>query len=330
MRKDAYDCGLATTGTESAQANGRRVNDSGTLGEAQARSLSTRMGALVARIVRKLPLRVWARLLPPVPPDEGILRLFVTGCPRTGTTALCELLNADPRVVVTNELGHFRLRTWDDPAFSDRFLELFGRFEVYYREIQTRLFKLKGISLDEMIEHHRCASLTGEQSYHHLLSQLPASVRVVGDKLPIYYLDELDLLLERYPGSRCIVTVRDGRAVIASQMRHHRGDLEPGGWTAAGVEQAEWLWLEQTKRLLGYVGRIDPARVFIVRYEDAVSDPDGMLDRLSRFLGLAPPLSNAGGHYRPVNLQTWRKTHPEIDRRLSPSFVMLLDLLGYH
>ncbi|MHB2021445.1 MAG: sulfotransferase family protein [Candidatus Xenobia bacterium] len=267
----------------------------------------------------------------PLLAGRGLTPVLIAGCPRTGTTALNQLLNQDPRILITNELGYMRF--WDDPRFSSHYRSLFTEHKFYYEEIQREVYEAKNISFEEMLALHDGRELSGKQFVELLCDRLPAPVKFVGDKLPDYYLKMVPDLSERYPDLKFIITLRDGRSVIASQIRIHQEHVEmnadPHSWMKPDIRSAEFLWIEQTRMLLSALATVPPDRVHIVRYEDAVQEPQQMLQGLAGFLGLDSTIVDARQMYQPVNVDAWKRDHPTMMDQLSADFKTYLKLLGY-
>jgi hypothetical protein len=144
--------------------------------------------------------------------NEGTSRtfLFVTGCPRSGTTAIGDLLNTHPGIVLGIE--RFILRAFNNPGFSlepslyehDRFFEIRPKDTFYddlegfyagYREMRTK--------------YHRS--------------------RYIGDKLPNLY-QSMERFQKVFPSNAKIVIIfRNIFHVAASYIRRAR-NLDDHFW----------------------------------------------------------------------------------------------------
>ena len=140
--------------------------------------------------------------------------------------------------------------------------------------------------------------------------------------------------MEDNPGARLIITVRDGRDVVASQLRNYEHPSEYGhqDWRRATVREAQSLWLKYMLAWERWRPQL-PARRFIeLRYEDAVADVDTLLRRLLELTGAELDLAGFDAFrefYRPTHVGTWRKTHPDLDQHLSEDFLACLGRWGY-
>jgi hypothetical protein len=245
--------------------------------------------------------------------------LIVTGCPRTGTSTLCKLLSKDPRILVTNEANTYF--NWKNPIGSFLSDLLSNPQGVTYG-----LLKSNDISPEELAELAAERNMSGEQFYELLKER--SRKPIVGDKVPVGYLIKLNELSKAFPQAKFLITLRDGRDVVASQIRHFRNSAVRQHWHRADIEQAQGMWLGLTKILLNQVLLVAPDRFFILRYEYLVDETDDALAALSEFLGLDDPIKNRN-IFKSVHTGVWKKEHPDMMTRLSAEFKTYLTLLGY-
>jgi hypothetical protein len=83
---------------------------------------------------------------------------------------------------------------------------------------------------------------------------------------------------------KLIWLVRDGRGVARSIARNQRKSLEQGAHE----------WRRRNEEAGAIVRRLDPARWIQVRYETLCAEPAQTLERLWRFIGVAPERLNGG------------------------------------
>lgn len=162
--------------------------------------------------------------------------LIITGCPRTGTTALGKLLNNSDGVCIFRETRMF------EPGHSaaTTLLRKTHRLSDSRRTQGMLDWLRKGLgNPDIRVRHLRemipladnCAP--AEQVLSYLLSLARVPISVIGDKTPISYVKCVGKVIKRFPRSRWIFVYRDPRAVAFSG--HQRF-----GWpVAAGFEK--WL-----------------------------------------------------------------------------------------
>ena len=124
--------------------------------------------------------------------------LFIAGCPRSGTSALTFLLNEHPQLAIGFE-RYKRVRAQLDPFHF--------RAEQFFSPLSAE------------------TDIRGALLYERLRARWErGTVRVVGDKVPLYT-RVLPTLLERFPGARVLVLVRDPLEVARS-FRRRAGDAE--------------------------------------------------------------------------------------------------------
>ncbi|WP_241387145.1 sulfotransferase family protein [Rhodococcus sp. CH91] len=271
-------------------------------------------GALIARLLSEA---AWRKH--PEHADVPITRpIFVTGLPRTGTTALHRLLAADP--------AHQGLEMWltempqprpprsawaADPVFSA--IEAgFARHHVEHPEFM-------GVHYMSAAEVEECWQLL-RQSFrsvsYECLAHLPSYSRWLADQdwtgaytrhrrnlqligLPDAdkrwvlknpsHLFALDELLTVYPDALVVVTHRDPRTVIPSVCSLAAHATE--GWSETFVGETIGrtqldLWARGFEHFTQARARHDPAQFVDVDYRDFVADPLGSVGALYDRFGL--------------------------------------------
>lgn len=275
-------------------------------------------GSLVARLLSQAAWRrhecAGVRIDRPV---------FVTGLPRTGTTALHRLLTADPAhqglEVWLTEVPQPRppRATWaDDPVFQ--------AIQAGFERHHTRHPEFMGVhymSADMVEECWLLLRQSMRSVSFECLAHLPAySAWLAGqDWAPAYrrhrrnlqliglpdagrrwvlknpsHLFALDALLKVYPDALVIQTHRSPRTAMASMCSLAAQASE--GWSdvftgaVIGRDQLE-LWSRGLERFRAERARHDPARFFDVDYDDFVRDPLGTVEAVYAYFGL--PLGDA-------------------------------------
>lgn len=249
--------------------------------------------------------------------------IFVTGLPRTGTTALHRLLCADP--------AHQGLEMWlteapqprppretwaDDPVFRQlqdglrrqhvadpEFMGLHSMsadtVEECWRLLRQSMMSISYESLAHVPSYSKWLAgqdWTGAYRRHRRNLQLIGA----GDagrrwvlKNPSH-LFALDALTSVYPDALVVQTHRDPRAVIASSSslsrRATEGQSEIFQGEVIGRDQLE-LWARGANRFLADRARYDPAQFIDVHFEDFAADPVGTAERIYRHFGF--PLTTA-------------------------------------
>ena len=287
------------------------------LGEQVTRALLR--GALVARLLSEAGWQAH-----PACQAAAVERpVFVTGLPRTGTTALHRLLAADP--------AHQGLELWlaeapqprpprpawaGDPVFQ-RIAAACARHHVEHPEFMGVHY----IAADQVEECWQLLRQSMRSVSFECLAHLPAysawlrnqdwteadrrhrrNLQLIGLndagrrwvlKNPSH-LFALDALLAAYPDALVIQTHRAPRAAIASVCSLAAQATD--GWSEAfrgpviGRDQLE-LWASGLERFLAERARHHAARFYDVPYEDFVADPFGTVEGAYGYFGL--PLSGA-------------------------------------
>ncbi|MFI0484399.1 sulfotransferase family protein [Actinomadura sp. 9N215] len=271
-------------------------------------------GALVAR---QFSEAAWRRY--PGHADVRVERpIFVTGLPRTGTTALHRLLTADP--------AHQGLDLWlaetprprppreiwaDDPVFQAidagyrrHHVENPEFMGVHYISADTveecwQLLRQSMLSVSfECLAHvPGYSSWLADQNWTPAYRRHRRNLQLIGLndagrrwvlKNPSH-LFALDALLDVYPDALIVQMHRAPRTAMASMcsLAAHA----TAGWSdvftgaTIGRDQLD-LWSRGLARFRGERARHDPAQFFDVHYDDFVRDPIGTVESVYRHFGL--------------------------------------------
>ncbi len=285
-------------------------------GEKVARAMLR--GALAARLVSEAGWRAY--------PEHGQVRLdrplFVTGLPRTGTTALHRLLTADP--------AHQGLELWLAEAPQPRPQPATWADNPVFRYIQAGCERHHVEHPEFMGVHYMAADQVEEcwqllrQSMRSVswecLAHLPSysawlrgqdwtgAYRRHGRNLQLIGLGDgrswvlknpshlfaLDALLAVYPDALIVQTHRAPEVAIASVCS--LAAQATAGWSdtfagpVIGRDQLE-LWASGLERFGAERARHDPAQFCDVAYDDLVADPVGTAEAVYAHFGL--PFSGA-------------------------------------
>jgi Sulfotransferase family len=286
-------------------------------GEKAARALLR--GALVARLLSEAGWQAH--------PDCATVRVerpvFVTGLPRTGTTALHRLLVADP--------AHQGLELWlaeapqprpprsawaDDPLFQ-YIAAACARHHVEHPEFmgvhyvaadqveecwQLLRQSMRSVSFECLAHLPGYSAWLRDQDWTGAYRRHRRNLQLIGLndagrrwvlKNPSH-LFALDALLEVYPDALVIQTHRAPRVAIASvcSLAAQASD----GWSETfrglviGKDQLA-TWASGLERFTAERARHDPARFYDVGYEEFAADPFGTVEAAYGYFGL--PLSGA-------------------------------------
>ena len=249
--------------------------------------------------------------------------VFVTGLPRTGTTALHRLLVADP--------AHQGLELWlaeapqprpprsawaDDPVFQYiaaacakhhvAHPEFMGVHYVAADQVEEcwQLLRqsMRSVSFECLAHLPTYSAWLRDQDWTGAYQRHRRNLQLIGMndagqrwvlKNPSH-LFALDALLATYPDALVIQTHRAPQVAIASVCS--LAAQASAGWSTGfrgaviGRDQLE-LWAFGLERFLAERARHDAARFYDVHYEDFVADPFGTVQAAYRYFGL--PLSAA-------------------------------------
>jgi hypothetical protein len=287
------------------------------LGNAVARSFLR--GALVARLLSEAQ---WAQH--PEHADVPVERpIFVTGLPRTGTTALHRLLTGDPAhqglELWLTEVPQPRppRETWEEnPVFqgiqagyskhhqeNPEFMGLHYIAADMVEECWQLLRQsMRSISYECLFHVPTYATWLAGQDWtatyarHRKLLQL-IGLNDAGRRWVLKnpsHMFALDALFEVYPDALIVQTHREPRTSIASVCSLAAASSE--GWSTTftgqviGDDQLE-TWARGLELYNRERARRDPAQFIDVAYEDFVADPVGTAEGVYRHFGL--PLSEA-------------------------------------
>ena len=207
-------------------------------------------------------------------------RLFLVGCPRSGTTLLQSLLAAHSQVTSFPE-SHF-YNTMTTSRFGLRRLGLAsprtrGQFAAFVRSIGQ----------PDMLRYLPAFAITRRQFSRAFIAVLDAVAsqqrkQVWLEKTPrhLHYIEDIRALVS---GSRFIHLIRNGEDVVASlcEVARRHPDIWQSQWTDAAYCVERWAQsIELSRR---YVGEPHHA---IVRYEHLVESPAEVSRGLCEFIGI--------------------------------------------
>jgi Sulfotransferase family len=245
--------------------------------------------------------------------------IFVTGLPRTGTTALHRLLAADP--------AHQGLELWlaeapqprpprpawaDDPVFQT-IAAAYARHHVEHPEFmgvhyiaadqveecwQLLRQSMRSVSFECLAHLPGYSAWLRDQDWTEAYRRHRRNLQLIGLNDPgrrwvlknPSHLFALDALLAVYPDALVIQTHRAPRVAIASVCSLAAQACD--GWSETfrgeviGRDQLE-LWAFGLERFLAERARRHAARFYDVSYEDFVADPFGTVEAAYGYFGLA-------------------------------------------
>jgi hypothetical protein len=232
------------------------------------------------------------------PPNVAYPKIFVVGCPRSGTSWITAMLQRHPLAIGTAESHAYS-------TVAGPFLERQRRGAAGWRRVLTRYDLMAsrpwGVGLQRYVDRPTLCRLIREARVTHGAADLEAAeaviakcfdhfffghggtaARVLVEKTP-QHLFYADRLLSRFPEARIVEVIRDGRDVCVSledmAQRHF--------WPPADRRRQVETWLRYVSAGRGLAAQPQVAdRVLTVRYEAAWAAPTDTLARVFAFAGL--------------------------------------------
>ncbi len=207
---------------------------------------------------------------------------IIVGCGRSGTTLLRRILTSHSMLAIPYE-SHFIVAMGDD-AVRPRYETRYGfDSERFFADLlaqpAVRRWSLPEEELRAMlIESPPPNFAEAVRNVFGLYARLKGKLRY-GDKTAVYVLS-IPMLSTLFPEARFIHVIRDGRDVALSWM--------VTGWDFGPetVEEAALYWryhVQRGRRTGSYLG---PERYLEVHYEQLVTHPRSVVERLCEFIDL--------------------------------------------
>lgn len=222
---------------------------------------------------------------------------FIVGAQRSGTTLLRLILNKHPDIGIPEESSFLFPYLKRKVLMDDRPVSYKRKLTFFEYVLNDPQFAKWNIRIDpvEMLK-------KPEATLRELIGFLYSSFcekhgkTICGDKSP-KFIRKLNTIRECYPESKFIHIVRDGRDTYLSLRRK-----EYALSRSTAVAAVEW----RTKVLLAnrFLSRC-PQRTITIRYEDLISDPPAVINKVCDFLGVK---------YVETMLSFWKDAERYIDR----------------
>ena len=243
--------------------------------------------------------------------------VFVTGLPRTGTTALHRLLCADPEHqglemwLTAAPQARPPRDTWDDNPVFRRLQDAFSRHHVEDPEFmglhymsadmveecwQLLRQSMMSISFESLACLPAYSGWLADQDWTGAYQRHRRNLQLIGLhdasrrwvlKNPSH-LFALPALLAVYPDAFVVQTHRDPRSVVASisslTSRATAGQSEVFQGEVVGRVQLE-LWARGAEQFMADRERYDPTQFMDVSYRDFTADPVGTVDAIYERMG---------------------------------------------
>lgn len=214
--------------------------------------------------------------------ERGECPVFVVGCHRSGTNLMYDvLLSAGGFAVYRGYLPVYKMLI---PHFGDiRHPE--NRKQIVDTWLRSKGFRRSGLDAatirSQLIDGCRNGGDFFRMVMEEISRQQGARRWAVYDPDNALYMKQIKADI---PRALFVHIVRDGRDVALSLRK--MGEYRPVPWNRkpASLEATAvyWRWMVETGRKQG---RLFPNDYIEVRYEDLVTSPEGILQRLGQFLG---------------------------------------------
>lgn len=210
-------------------------------------------------------------------------KIFIVGCPRSGTTLLQSLLASHPEIVSFPET-HLFSRTVHISPFV-RFFTVYG--SKHLQEL-NKIVKELSLPSDESLLNNQKICKTRNWA-EILIQKLDEIGQHYAENDEEYLLEKtprhlhyVDLIHKTDPEANFIHLIRNGEDVVAS-LSEVTGD-HPEKWSGnRSIDKSVFWWNRSIKLSRRYIGK--PKNVH-VRYENLLQDPTRVLQFICKFIGI--------------------------------------------
>jgi hypothetical protein len=207
-------------------------------------------------------------------------KLILTGCPRTGTTALAHLISSASNALLTSELGFFHPKK-----------------EVLYE-------KIKNINIEPRLENSKILKIKGWnkeilEKFISNESEIPKNIEFFGDKHPDYCLNSeiINHIVKNHNDAYFIFTYRDPCSTVYSFLKRSR--IEKNYNATWYAEKPEVALNNIISYNLNWSTLLYPMvqNKIIVDYNKYMNRTDLLISDLERFLGTKLKINKTSEFY---------------------------------
>lgn len=225
--------------------------------------------------------------------------LLIGGSPRSGTTALLQVLNSNPSVYISSEENLLNTKKVLDKLLGTR-----ERRSHTLAAGMRSLSQRETLTVDNIHSHNFSAksvwpSIHYLYKWHHKRMGSAEPLVLWGDKFPNYY-KEIDSVLA-LPHVRYLHITRNPYDVVNSMLRRTEMSKQGKDWWKAitDIDGMIDAWALAYKTILGIESS---SKVFHLHYEDLVFDFEKSVSALNDFMGVNFTYNNVmvddpGKHY---------------------------------
>lgn len=215
---------------------------------------------------------------------EDFEPVFIIGCPRSGTTFLANLLDANEETGTTPQ-SNFVNETLDKNSFNNDHTKIMNFIINHWR------FKAWEITMEKEIDkNHSFENIIRYIVGNYMKKNYGEPKKYWIDHTPsnIKYVNKL---AEIFPKAKFIHLIRDGRGIAASML-----SLD---WGANNTIYAAKIWKENILLGLAAEKLISKTQILTIRYEDVVNNTENELEKICNFLNLDfNPKMLQGGNFK--------------------------------
>jgi len=202
---------------------------------------------------------------------------FIMGSPRSGTTLLERFLNGHSQIFVPPETAYFhhlRLSSFMQSEPTKQNIETFVN-----GYLDTRACHLLNLGDSHVVKDVLLEGATNYQDVFMnllgLLNNVCGKTRI-GEKTP-HHLHSAEYILSWFQDTKIICVIRDGRAVVKSRLHHPN-------WEHNLLASA-YVWRNDALRVRTLLEQQCEERVYLLRYERLLVNPESVLGEVCDFLG---------------------------------------------
>jgi len=217
---------------------------------------------------------------------KGKMPIFIIGNPRSGTTMFRLMLTCHPNIVIPPESGFLITcyNLYHDFQGGKEKLEYFVKdvlnsdkmeeWKIPHQELLNYIVSVTPSSYHELV--------SGVYKFYSKIHQ--NDKRRWGDKNN-YFLNHIDTIAKLFPDAIFLHLVRDGRDVACSyrNLSEVTGKHAPN--LPKSVRQAAIHWRDNLVKIRNSFDTIGWDRVYELRYEDLVTNPEAILQKVCDFIG---------------------------------------------
>jgi hypothetical protein len=246
-----------------------------------------------------------------------MIKSFILGNPRSGTSLLRIMLNSHPEIIAPPECGFLqwwyeKYKNWDISDSKDKI-----KVDAYIDDLLTskkiETWQLNRKALTENINRlqPRNYGELNEIVYYTWGKVNKENPRVIIDKNN-YYINYLELISRVWNPAHFIFIIRDGRDVACSYREIHKlkTDSPYKPKLPYEIEDIAAEWSSNNSKIKKFLETNNFNKHIIIKYEELVLDSENILRKLADFLELDFSLNMLDYYNRndePISTLDWKK-----------------------